>query len=228
MTTHNTTNQATNTTNNTTELVFILDKSGSMSGMEKDTIGGFNSMIEKQKQVEGKAYVSTVLFSSRSEVLHDRKDLSEIAPLAKEDYQVGGMTALLDAIGGAIKHISNVHKYIRPEDVPARTIFVITTDGMENMSREYSHSQIKKLIKEKEEKCGWEFIFLAANIDAGEVAESIGISRGRAINYDVGEETTEMYEELSETLCCCRVMPMEEDIAAKFEARIKARKQNKK
>ena len=227
MTTQNTTNQA---TNNTTELVFILDKSGSMGGMERDTIGGFNSMIEKQKQVEGKAYVSTVLFSSHSEVLHDRKDLGEIEPLTEKDYQVGGMTALLDAVGGAIKHISNVHKYIRPEDVPARTMFVITTDGMENMSREYSHKQIKKMIKEKEEKHGWEFIFVAANIDAGEVAESIGISRGRAINYDVGEETEEMYAELSERICCCRMssVPMEEDFAKKFEAGIKERKNHQK
>ena len=227
MTTQSTTNQA---TNNTTELVFILDKSGSMGGMERDTIGGFNSMIEKQKEVEGKVYVSTVLFANESQVLHDRKDLSEIEPLTVKDYQVGGCTALLDAVGGAIKHVSNVHKYIRPEDVPARTMFVITTDGMENMSRQYSHRQIKEMIKEKEEKHGWEFIFVAANIDAGEVAESIGISRGRAINYDVGEETEEMYAELSERICCCRMssVPMEEDFAKKFEAGIKERKNRQK
>ena len=227
MTTQSTTNQA---PNNTTELVFILDKSGSMGGMERDTIGGFNSMIEKQKEVEGKVYVSTVLFANESQVLHDRKDLSEIEPLTVKDYQVGGCTALLDAVGGAIKHVSNVHKYIRPEDVPARTMFVITTDGMENMSRQYSHRQIKEMIKEKEEKHGWEFIFVAANIDAGEVAESIGISRGRAINYDVGEETEEMYAELSERICCCRMssVPMEEDFAKKFEAGIKERKNRQK
>ena len=225
MTTNNQTNQA---TNNTTELVFILDKSGSMAGMEKDTIGGFNSMIEKQKQAEGKAYVSTVLFSNASQILHDRKDVTEIAPLTETDYRVGGGTALLDAIGETINHIGSIHKYIRPEDVPQRTVFVITTDGMENVSRIYSHNKIKAMIKEQEEKHGWEFIFLAANIDAGEVAESMGIRRDRAVNYSVAEETTEMYEELGERLCCCRVMPMEEDFAAKFEERIKARKQSKK
>ena len=138
-----------------TELVFILDKSGSMSGMEKDTIGGFNAMIEKQKVLDGKVYVSTVLFANSSQVLHDRKSLEEIEPLTEKDYQVGGCTALLDAIGRAIKHIRNIHKYARKEDVPTRTLFVITTDGMENASREYHSKQIKDMIRKQEEKYGY-------------------------------------------------------------------------
>lgn len=182
-----------------TELVFILDKSGSMSGMEKDTIGGFNAMIEKQKALEGKVYVSTILFSNFSQVLHDRKRLEEIAPLTDKDYQVGGCTALLDAIGGAIKHIGNIHKYARKEDVPTRTLFVITTDGMENASYEYHRKQIKDMIRQQEEK-GWEFLFLAANIDAVETADSIGIRKERAVNYVVEEDTMEMFEEVGDAI----------------------------
>ncbi|MBQ8429836.1 MAG: VWA domain-containing protein [Clostridia bacterium] len=192
--------------NNVTELVFILDKSGSMSGMEKDTVGGFNAMLEKQKALEGKAYVSTVLFSNASEVLHDRKTLEEIPPLTEKDYQVGGCTALLDAIGGAIRHIGNIHKYARAEDVPERTVFVITTDGMENASREYSASKIKEMIRRQEEKYGWEFLFVAANIDAVETAESIGIRKERAANYCVEEDTEVLFKEMSETLCRYRKM----------------------
>ena len=187
--------------NGITELVFILDKSGSMAGMEKDTIGGFNAMIEKQKAVNGKVYVSTVLFSNYSEVLHDRKTLEEIAPLTEKDYQVGGCTALLDAIGGAIKHIGNIHKYARKEDVPAHTIFIITTDGMENASREYHSKQIKDMIRRQEEKYGWEFLFVAANIDAVETAESIGIRKERAANYNVEEDTGVLFAEMSDTIC---------------------------
>lgn len=133
--------------NNTTELVFILDKSGSMAGFEADTIGGFNAMIEKQKKLDGKVYVSTVLFSNRSEVLHDRCDISEIRPMTEKDYQVGGGTALLDAIGGAIHHIGNIHKYTRPEDVPEHTMFIITTDGMENASHQYNSRKVKEMIR---------------------------------------------------------------------------------
>ncbi len=169
--------------NNITELVFILDKSGSMAGFEADTIGGFNAMIEKQKKLDGKVYVSTVLFSNRSEVLHDRHDITEIRPMTEDDYQVGGGTALLDAIGGAIHHIGNIHKYARPEDVPEHTMFVITTDGMENASHQYSSGKIKEMIRHQEEKYGWEFLFVAANIDAVETAEHIGIRRERAANY---------------------------------------------
>ena len=169
--------------NNITEIVFILDRSGSMSGFESDTIGGFNATIEKQKEQDGKVYVSTVLFDNISEVIHDRIDINEIKRMTRRDYQVGGCTALLDAIGGAIHHIGNIHKYARPEDIPEHTIFIITTDGMENASHRYSKDRIKEMIKRQTEKYGWEFIFLAANIDAVETAENIGIRKERAANY---------------------------------------------
>ena len=189
---------------NLTELVFILDRSGSMSGMENDTIGGFNAMIEKQKKETGEAYVSTVLFSTGTKVLHDRLSLSEIEPLTERDYTVGGGTALLDAIGDSVKHIGNIHKYARPEDVPEHTIFVITTDGMENASRKYSSDEIKAIIKRQKEKYGWEFLFVAANIDAVETAKSIGIERDRAANYSVKRDTPLMYSEMNETLSSFR------------------------
>ena len=169
--------------NNLTELVFILDRSGSMGGLESDTIGGFNSMIAKQKKEEGEAYVSTVLFDNVSEVIHDRVKLPDIAPMTDKDYYVRGCTALLDAIGDAVKHIGNIHKYARPEDVPEHTMFIITTDGMENASHKYSYKEIKKLIEKQKEKYGWEFIFIGANIDAVEVAERVGISKERTANY---------------------------------------------
>ena len=174
--------------NNITELVFILDRSGSMAGFEADTIGGFNSTIEKQKKQDGKVYVSTVLFDNVSEVIHDRVDISEVKPMMDEDYEVRGCTALLDTVGGAIHHIGNVHKYARPEDVPEHTIFIITTDGLENASHNYSRSRVREMIKRQTEKYGWEFIFLAANIDAEETAENIGIRRERAVNYTQDEE----------------------------------------
>ena len=174
--------------NNDTELVFIIDRSGSMSGFEDDTIGGFNSMIEKQKEGEGMVYVSTVLFDNYSEVIHDRVDINEIEPMTRQQYQVRGCTALLDAIGGAIHHIGNVHKYARREDVPAHTVFVITTDGMENASQQYSSQRVKEMIKRQTEKYGWEFMFLAANIDAVETAETIGIRKERAANYTQSKE----------------------------------------
>ena len=212
-----------------TELVFILDKSGSMAGMEKDTIGGFNAMIEKQKAVDGKVYVSTLLFSNLTKVLHDRKNLKEIAPLTEKDYQVGGGTALLDAIGNAIRHIGNIHKYARKEDVPTRTLFVITTDGMENASREYHSKQIKDMIRNQEEKYGWEFLFLAANIDAVDVADSIGIRKERAVNYDVSEDAEEMFEEVSdaiEVFRACNAMPPK--CGEMIEKNIKKRKNKAK
>lgn len=168
--------------NNITELVFILDKSGSMSGLEVDTIGGFNSMLEKQREHEGKVLVSTVLFNNRSKVLHDRIPLENVKPLTTDDYFVGGSTALLDALGDAIKHIRNVHKYAREEDRPEKTLFVVITDGYENASRKFSYGEVKQLI-ERQKNIGWEFIFLGANIDAVEVASSIGIERRRAVNY---------------------------------------------
>lgn len=213
--------------NNITELVFILDKSGSMAGMESDTIGGFNAMIEKQKEVEGKAYVSTVLFSNFSEVIHDRVPIEKIEPMTDKDYRVGGCTALLDAIGGAVKHINNIHKYARPEDVPDHTIFVITTDGLENASRTFSSDSVKKLIKEQEEK-GWEFVFVAANIDSVETAATIGIARDRAISYYVADETVAMYESVGQAVYDMRRSKEKlRDVKAKVEDGIKSRKDKK-
>ncbi len=168
---------------NLTEMVFILDKSGSMSGMEKDTIGGFNSMIGRQKREEGEAFVSTVLFSNESKVIHDRVDIRKIEPLTDREYYVGGCTALIDAIGQAIHHIGNVHKYAREEDVPEHTVFVITTDGMENASHRYSSDEVKRMVERQKEKYGWEFLFLGANIDAVETAAHFGIAEDRAVNF---------------------------------------------
>ena len=168
---------------NLTEMVFILDKSGSMAGLEADTIGGFNSMIERQKKESGEALVSTVLFSNRSTVLHDRVDVQSVEPLTDRQYQVGGCTALIDAIGCAIHHIGNVHKYARPEDVPAHTIFVIMTDGMENASHLYSSDEVKAMVEKEKAKYGWEFLFLGANIDAVETAAHFGINEDRAVNF---------------------------------------------
>ena len=186
--------------NNITEIVFILDRSGSMSGLEKDTIGGFNAMIEKQKKQDGKAYVSTVLFDHESVVLHDRLSLEQIKPMTEDDYTVRGCTALLDAIGGAVKHIGNIHKYARPEDVPEHTMFVITTDGLENASRKYNSRDIKRLIESKKEE-GWEFLFIGANIDAIETANDYGISADRAVNYKADSQGTGVvFEAVSETV----------------------------
>ena len=166
-----------------TEIVFILDRSGSMSGLEKDTIGGFNSTIEKQKKEAGEAFVSTVLFDSEMEVLHDRVPLASVAPLTDREYYARGCTALLDAIGGAIHHIGNVHKYAREEDRPEKTIFVITTDGYENASRKYSADRVKQMIERQKQKYGWEFIFLGANMDAVSVAGRMGIAPERAARF---------------------------------------------
>lgn len=175
---------------NLTEIVFILDRSGSMSGLESDTIGGFNSMIAKQQKEEGEAIVSTVLFDDETDVIHDRVAIGEVKKLTEDDYYVRGCTALLDAVGGAIHHIGNVHKYAREEDRPAKTLFVITTDGLENASRHYSFKDVKKLIKRQQEKYNWEFLFLGANIDAIEVAGNMGISKDRAANYNCDEVGT--------------------------------------
>ncbi len=166
-----------------TELVFILDKSGSMSGLEEDTIGGFNGMIRRQKEKEGEALVSTVLFSSKSTVIHDRVPLESVEPLTSREYYVGGNTALIDAVGEAVRHIGNVHKYARDEDRPENTVFVITTDGMENASRFYSADRVRAMIRRQKEEYGWEFLFLGANIDAVETAEHLGIERDRAANF---------------------------------------------
>ena len=168
---------------NRTELVFILDRSGSMQGLERDTIGGFNAMLQKQKRQPGEAYVSTVLFDTEVQVLHDRLKLHKVKPLTEKDYQVRGCTALLDAVGGAIRHIGNIHKYARPEDVPEHTLFVITTDGLENASRRYSAQQVREMIQRQQARYGWEFLFLGANIDAVEAAGRLGIGADRAANY---------------------------------------------
>ena len=182
-----------------TEIVFILDRSGSMSGLEKDTIGGFNTTIEKQKQEEGEAIVSTVLFDNDMEVLHDRVSLEKVAPLTEKEYYARGCTALLDAIGGAIHHIGNVHKYAREEDRPEKTIFVITTDGYENASRRYTSDRVKQMVERQKQKYGWEFIFLGANIDAIETARNFGINEDRAANFvNDGAGIGVMYE----AQCC--------------------------
>lgn len=183
--------------NNITELVLILDRSGSMAGLEKDTIGGFNSMISKQKKLDGKCYVSTVLFDNESEVLHDRRDIAELPEMTDKEYFPRGCTALLDAVGGAIHHIENIHRYARKEDVPEHTLFCITTDGMENASREYDLKKVRKMIEAKKE-LGWEFIFIGANIDAVSAAADIGISEDKAVNYTASEcGTASVYDAMS-------------------------------
>ena len=173
-----------------TEIVFILDRSGSMSGLEADTIGGFNSMIEKQQKEKGEAYISTVLFDDQTEVLYDRVPIGKVEPMNDNQYYVRGCTALLDAVGGAIHHIGNVHKYARPEDVPEKTLFIITTDGMENASRRYDYRKVKKMVEHQKDKYNWEFIFLGANIDAIEVAGRFGVSASRAVRYECDSEGT--------------------------------------
>ena len=202
-----------------TELVFILDRSGSMGGLEADTIGGFNSMIAKQKQEAGEAWVSTVLFDNATEVIHDRLRLSEVPKLTEEEYYVRGCTALLDAVGKAIHHIGNVHKYARKEDVPERTLFVITTDGMENASREYTYDKVRKMIERQKEKYGWEFLFLGANIDAAREAKRFGINADRAANYHCDEAGTALnYEVISEAVSkvrCCA--PLTADWKARID-----------
>ena len=210
---------------NLTELVFILDRSGSMAGLEDDTIGGFNSMIEKQKGESGEAFVSTVLFDNVSEVIHDRVDIQRIEPLTRNEYYVRGSTALLDAVGGAIHHIGNVHKYAREEDRPEKTLFVITTDGMENASRKYSYEKLKAMIERQKEKYGWEFIFLGANIDAAREAARFGIDADRAANYHADSVgTAVIYEAVSEAVCSVRACkPMSADWKQKVDDDFKKR-----
>lgn len=203
---------------NLTEIVFILDRSGSMSGLESDTIGGFNAMIGKQKKAPGEALVSTILFDNVSEVIHDRINIRDIKPMTDSEYCVRGCTALLDAIGGAIHHIGNVHKYARTEDVPEHTLFVITTDGMENASRRYDSERVKQMIERQKARHGWEFLFLGANIDAVETAGRFGIGADRAVNYHADRAGTQLnYEVLSEAVSAVRCSA---PLAAAWKARI--------
>ncbi len=188
-----------------TEIVFIIDRSGSMAGLEDDTIGGFNAFVEKQKKEEGQALLSAVLFSNDSEVIYDRVDIKKVEPMTDAQYRIGGCTALLDAIGGAVHHIKNVHKYAREEDRPGKTVFVITTDGMENASRTYSYEDVQRMVKHEQEKYGWEFLFLGANMDAISSARSFGIRPERAVRYECDSAGIALnYQVLSDAVACCR------------------------
>ena len=205
---------------NLTEIVFILDRSGSMDNLVEDTIGGFNAMIDQQKAERGQAYVSTVLFSNDSVVIHDRVDVQKVQPMTRQDYRVSGCTALLDAVGGAIHHIGNVHKYAREEEVPEHTIFVITTDGMENASRRYTADKVKAMIQRQQDKYGWEFIFLGANIDAVETAAHIGIQADRAANFMAdGEGANATFASVNEAV---RQVRANAPMAANWKAKVDA------
>lgn len=209
-----------------TELVFILDRSGSMSGLEKDTIGGFNSMLEKQRKEPGDAVVSTVLFDNEIEVIHDRVVIADVPNLTDKEYFVRGCTALLDAVGGAIHHIGNVHKYARKEDVPEKTLFIITTDGMENASRHYTYDKVRNMIERQKERYGWEFLFLGANIDAAAEAKRFGIDESMAANYHCDEVGTVLnYEVISEAITSVRTSaaPLSADWKKKIDADYKKR-----
>ena len=211
---------------NLTELVFILDRSGSMAGLEADTIGGFNAMTQKQRKEPGEALVSTVLFDNETQVIHDRVPLEKVPALTQKEYYVRGCTALLDAVGGAIHHIGNVHKYAREEDRPEKTLFVITTDGMENASRRYTYDKVKAMIEHQRDKYGWEFLFLGANIDAAREAARFGIRADRAANYHADHIGTEViYEAVSEAVCQVRscAAPLSADWKRKIDADYKGR-----
>ena len=208
-----------------TEIVFILDRSGSMAGLEDDTIGGFNAFVEKQKKEEGEALLSAVLFSDESAVLYDRADIRKVEPMSERQYQVGGCTALLDAIGGAVRHIRNVHRYAREEDRPGRTVFVITTDGMENASRSFSYAEVQRMVKHEQEKYGWEFLFLGANMDAIAAARSFGIREDRAVRYRRDSAGTALnYDVVCEAVTSVRKRrTLEPDWRAPIEADVKSR-----
>ncbi|MEE0740832.1 MAG: vWA domain-containing protein [Emergencia sp.] len=209
-----------------TELVFILDRSGSMSGLEEDTIGGFNSMLEKQRKEVGDAVVSTVLFDNEIEVIHDRVVIADVPNLTDREYFVRGCTALLDAVGGAIHHIGNVHKYARKEDVPEKTLFIITTDGMENASHRYTYDKVRHMIERQKERYGWAFIFLGANIDAAAEAGRFGIDESMAANYHCDKAGTALnYEVISEAITSVRACaaPLSADWKKKIDADYKKR-----
>lgn len=211
--------------NSMTELVFILDRSGSMAGLESDTVGSFNAMIERQKKQDGGCYVSTLLFDNECEVLHDRVRLDSVKEMTDRDYTVRGCTALIDAIGGAIQHIADIHKYARPEDVPAHTVFVITTDGQENASRRYTSAQVKGMIERQRAVYGWEFLFIGANIDAVETAAHYGIGRDRAANYCADEAGTKiLYRSVGEAISglranACICADWSSEITADYKSR---------
>ena len=212
---------------NVTEIVFILDRSGSMAGLEKDTIGGFNAMIEKQKKEPGQALISTVLFDNSTQVIHDRVPLERMEPLTEKEYFVRGCTALLDAVGGAIHHIGNVHKYAREEDRPEKTLFVITTDGMENASRLYSYDRVKTMIQRQQKKYGWAFLFLGANIDAAREAGRFGIRPECAADYHADSRGTEViYASVCEAVHQVRssAAPLQADWKRKIERDFRGRK----
>ena len=207
--------------NGITEMVFILDRSGSMGGLESDTIGGFNAMIEKQKKQEGKAYVTTVLFDHEIQVLHSRVELSEIPPMTDKDYTVRGTTALIDAIGTTIKRIKSMHKELPEKEVPEHTIFVITTDGMENASKEYSSKDVKKMIEHQKKKHNWEFLFIGANIDSVETAETMGIDARRAVNYTASAEgTRKLFRGVGKAVACARMCQVDEEISDEWKDEI--------
>ena len=188
-----------------TELVFILDKSGSMHGLEQDTIGGFNSMLQKQKELDGECRITTVLFDNRYELLHDRIDIRAVSPMTEKEYQVGGTTALLDAIGRTVQKLVSVQKNTAKEYRADRVLFVIITDGQENASQEYSSDKVKGLIQLEKEKYGWEFLFIGANIDAVETARHFGINEDRAVNYHADSQgTSVVYDIVADTVCCMR------------------------
>lgn len=208
-----------------TELVFILDRSGSMSGLESDTIGGFNSMIEKQKKEAGETLVSTVLFSNESTVIHDRLPLHRVPRMTEKEYFTRGCTALLDAVGSSIRHIGNIHKYARKEDVPEKTLFIITTDGYENASKSYDYEKVRRMIERQKEKYGWEFLFLGANIDAAAEAKRFGIGADRAVNYKCDEEGTALnYEVIGDAVCSVRACkPLAADWKMRIDEDVKRR-----
>ena len=211
---------------NLTELVFILDRSGSMAGLEADTIGGFNAMLEKQRKEPGEAVISTVLFDNETEVIHDRIPLDRVPRLTEKEYYVRGCTALLDAVGGAIHHIGNVHKYAREEDRPEKALFVITTDGLENASRRYTYDKVKTMIERQREKYGWEFLFLGANIDAAREAARFGIRADCAADYHADSIGTEaVYESVCEAVCQVRrAAPLKASWKQRIDADFKGRK----
>ena len=210
---------------NLTEIVFILDRSGSMCGLEADTIGGFNALIKKQKAEEGEAYVSTILFDDKQQVLHNRVNLKNVKPMTRDEYFVRGCTALLDAVGGAIHYIGNAHKYAREEDRPEKTLFIITTDGMENASRKYTYEKVKQMVQKQKEKYGWEFLFLGANIDAIGVAGRFGIDADRAVNYECDSKGTEVnYKAINKAVSQVRESARRRDVKlqADWKAEIEA------